>query len=82
MGDFLSVSQAYCWERGIGKMVHNVPFTFGDPTYLHTVYVAQIKELCLLGLVFLKATGCVLDLASDILEIAGNVFSDQSGCIA
>ena len=61
-------------EHDMGKMVHNVPFTFGDQTFLHTVCVAQIKELCLLGLDFLKATGCVLDLANDILEIAGDIF--------
>ena len=61
-------------EHVMGKMVHNVPFTFGDQTFLHTVCVAPIKELCLLGLDFLKATGCVLDLANDILEIAGDVF--------
>ena len=58
----------------MGKMVHNVPFTFGDQTFLHIVCVAPIKELCLLGLDFFKATGCVFDLANDILEIAGNVF--------
>ena len=61
-------------EHVMGKMVHNVPFTFGDQTFLHTVCVAPIKELCLWGLDFLKATGCVLDLANDILEIAGDVF--------
>ena len=51
----------------MSKMVHNVPFTFGDQTFLHTVFVAPIKELCLLGLDFLKTTGCVLDLTNDIL---------------
>ena len=62
-------------DHVIGKMVHNVPFAFGDQTLLQTVCVAPIKELCLLGLDFLKATDCVLALASDILEIAGNVFT-------
>ena len=66
-------------EHVMGKMIHNVLFTFGDQTlhpyllFLHTVCVAPIKK-CLCGLDFLKAIGCVLDLASYILEIAGNVF--------
>ena len=62
----------------MGKLVHNVHFAFGDQTLLQMSFVAQ-KKLWLLGLDFLKATGCVLDLASDILEIAGNVFSSRSG---
>ena len=56
-------------------MVHNVPFKFGDQTFLYKVCVAQIKELCLFGLTFLKETSCVFDLASDILKISGNVFT-------
>ena len=48
------------------KMVQNVPFTFGDQTFLHIDCVAPIKDLCLLGLDFLKVTGCVLDIANDI----------------
>ena len=56
-------------------MVHNVPFKFGDQTFLYKVCVAPIKELCLLGLDFLKETSFVFDLSSDILKISGNVFT-------
>ena len=82
---FLSICKSNEWgvsvrltdiaeERVMCKMVHNVPLTFGDQTFLQSVCVAPINELCLLGLDFLKATGCVLDLASDILKITGSVF--------
>ena len=47
----------------MGKMAYYVPFTFEDRTFLHTVSVASIKELCILSLDFLKATGCVIDLS-------------------
>ena len=57
----------------MGKMAYYVPFTFEDQTFLHTVSVALIKELCILSLDFLKATGCVIDLVIDILKRARNV---------
>ena len=59
-------------EHVISKIMHNVPFTFGDQTFQRTVFVAPIKELCLIGVDLLKAPGCVLVLTSDILKIAGN----------
>ncbi|MCG8112848.1 MAG: hypothetical protein N0E59_18995, partial [Candidatus Thiodiazotropha taylori] len=55
-----------------GQLVHNVPITVGSQTFLHTVCVAPIKDLCLLGLDFLKATGCELDLGQDVLRICGD----------
>ena len=45
-----------------GQLVYNFPINVGTQTFLHTVCVAPIKDKCLLGLDFLKATGCKLDL--------------------
>ena len=40
-------------------------------TFLHTVCVAPIKDKCLLGLDFLTATGCKLDLVKNCLKVSG-----------
>ena len=55
-----------------GYLVPNVPITVGSQTFLHTVCVAPIKDICLLGLDFLKATGSQLDLGHDVLRICGD----------
>lgn len=55
-----------------GQIVYNVPITVGTQTYLHTVCVAPIQDLCLLGLDFLKASSSKINLADDMLEIDGN----------
>ena len=51
--------------------MHNFPITVGSQTFLHTVCIAPIKDSCLLGLDFLTATGCKLDLAGNHLYIDG-----------
>ena len=51
-----------------GQLVHNFPINVGSQTFLHTVCVAPIKDKCLLGLDFLTATGCKLDLAKNVLK--------------
>lgn len=59
-----------------GYLVPNVPITVGSQTFLHTVLhtvcVAPIKDACLLGLDFLKATGSQLELGHDVLRICGD----------
>ena len=55
-----------------GYLVPNVPITVGSQTFLHTVCVAPIKDICLLGLDFLKATGSQLGLGQDVLRICGD----------
>ena len=52
------------------QLVHNFPINVGTQTFLHTVCVAPIKDKCLLGLDFLTATGCKLDLGKNCLKIA------------
>lgn len=54
-----------------GQIIHNVPITIGSQTFLHSVCVAPINDVCLLGLDFLKATGSIIDLSNDILDIEG-----------
>ncbi|MCG8044069.1 MAG: hypothetical protein JAY66_00010, partial [Candidatus Thiodiazotropha taylori] len=56
-----------------GRLVHNVPITVGMQTFLHTVCAAPIKDVCLLGLDFLIATGTVLDLNRHILTVKDDV---------
>ena len=43
--------------------MHNVPITVGTQTFLHTVCAAHSKDICLLGLVFMIATGTILNLS-------------------
>ena len=54
-----------------GQLVHNFPIKVGSQTFLHTVCVASIKDKCLLGLDFLTATGCKLDLVKNYLKVSG-----------
>ena len=54
-----------------GQLVHNFPINVGSQTFLHTVCVASIKDECLLGLDFLTATGCKLDLVKNCLKVSG-----------
>ena len=59
-------------EPVTGQIIHNVPITVGGQTFLLSVCVAPINDLCLLGLDFLKATGSIIDLGNDILDIGGD----------
>ena len=43
--------------------------------HIHTLYVAPIKDICLLGLDCLNATGSQLDLGQDVLRICGDAVS-------
>ena len=52
-----------------GRLVHNVPISVGTQTFLHTVCVAPIKDICLLGLDFMIATGCILNLSERTLTV-------------
>ena len=54
-----------------GQIIHNVPITIGTQTFLHSVCVAPINDLCLLGLDFLKVTESIIDLSNDMLDIEG-----------
>ncbi|MCG8109820.1 MAG: RNase H-like domain-containing protein, partial [Candidatus Thiodiazotropha taylori] len=64
-----------CVLKGIGadpvhgRMVYNVPITIGTQTFLHTVCAAPVKDICLLGLDFMVATGCVIDLGNELLKV-------------
>ena len=55
-----------------GYLVPNVPITVGSQTSLHTVCVAPVKDICLLGLDSLKDTGSQLVLGQDVLRICGD----------
>ena len=52
-----------------GRRVHNVPFTVGTQTFLHTVCAAPIKDNYLLGLDFMIATGTILNLSQKTLTV-------------
>ena len=52
-----------------GRLVHNVPITVGSQTVLHTVCAVPIKDVCLLGLDFMIATGTILNLSQNTLTV-------------
>ena len=52
-----------------GRIIYNVPITVGTQTFLHTICVAPVKDPCLLGLDFMKATSSILDLGKETLTI-------------
>ena len=52
-----------------GRFVHDVPISVGTQIFLHTVCVAPIKDTCLLGLDFMIATGCILNLSQHALTV-------------
>ena len=56
-----------------GRLVHNVPITVGSQTLLHTVCAAPIKDVCLLGLDFMIATGIILNLSQNTLTVNNEV---------
>ena len=56
-----------------GRHVHNVPITVGTHTFLHTVCAAPIKDICLLGLDFVIATGIILNLSQHTLTVDDEV---------
>ena len=56
-----------------GRLVHNVLITVGSQTFLHTVCAAPIKDVCLLGLDFMIATGTILNLSQNTLTVNNEV---------
>ena len=56
-----------------GRLVHNVPITVGSHTFLHTICAAPIKDVCLLGLDFMIATGTILNLSQNTLTVNNEV---------
>jgi len=49
-----------------GKCV--VGLTLGGKTLRHSVWVAGVKDPCILGLDFLRSAGCQLDLRNGLLH--------------
>ena len=56
-----------------GRLVHNVPITVGTQRFLHTVCVDPSKDICLLGLDFMIATGTILNLSQHTLTVDDEV---------
>ena len=50
-----------------------MPITVGTQTFLHRVCFAPVKDACLLGLDFLRATASVLDLGNNKLTIGPDI---------